>query len=109
MLRYDEETQVMSIIAKDTGDFVFSLDNYLLEEGDKVYFTVNTDTEKPDPKIQVMIDEFTDGKAFVHLSSDDTNIPVGTYWYDIEINSIDGRVDTVVGPSKFKVLGGVKY
>jgi hypothetical protein len=30
------------MVAKDTGDFVLSLDNYLLSDGDKVKFTVNT-------------------------------------------------------------------
>jgi len=33
----------------------------------------------------------------------------GTYYYDIQVNTADGRVDTVLGPAKFKILGGVKY
>lgn len=109
MLIYDKDTKAMSIVAKDTGDFVISLDNYLLDEGDRVYFTVNSELEKPEPLIQKVIDTFEDYKAVVRLTTTDTDIPVGSYYYDVEVNTADGRVDTVMGPSKFKVLGGVKY
>ena len=109
MLNYDKDTKAMSIIAKDTGDFVISLDNYLLDEGDKVYFTVNDELEKPEPLIQKVITTFEDHKAIVRLTTADTDIPVGNYYYDVEVNTADGRVDTVMGPSKFKVVGGVKY
>lgn len=109
MLIYDKDTKAMSIVAKDTGDFVISLDNYLLDEGDRVYFTVNSELEKPEPLIQKVIDTFEDYKAIVRLTTTDTDIPVGSYYYDVEVNTADGRVDTVMGPSKFKVLGGVKY
>ena len=47
MLIYDKDTKTMSIVAKDTADFVISIDNYLLDEGDRVYFTVNNELEKP--------------------------------------------------------------
>ena len=109
MLIYNKDTKAISIIAKDTADFVVSIDNYLLDEGDRVYFTVNSELEKPEPLIQKMIDTFIDNKAVIHLTTQDTNIPVGNYYYDIEVNTADGRVDTVAGPSKFKILGGVKY
>ena len=109
MIRMDKDTGTLSIIAKDTGDFYISLTNYLLDEGDRVYFTVNDTLEKTNPRIQKEITNFVDNKAIIRLTTTDTNIPVGTYYYDIEIDTADGRVDTVVGPAKFKVLGGVKY
>lgn len=109
MLIYDKETKAMSIIAKDTGDFVVSIGNYLLADGDKVYFTVNSELEKPEPLIQKVVDTFVDNKAIIRLTTDDTDIPVGNYYYDVEVNTADGRVDTIMGPSKFKVMGGVKY
>ena len=109
MLIYDKDTKAMSIVAKDTGDFVVSIDNYLLAEGDRVYFTVNDELEKPEPLIQKTIDTFIDNKAVIHLTTEDTDIPVGTYYYDVEVDTADGRVDTVLGPFKFKVMGGVKY
>ena len=109
MLIFDKDTKAMSIVAKDTGDFVVSIDNYLLAEGDRVYFTVNDELEKPEPLIQKTIDTFTDNKAVIRLTTEDTDVPVGTYYSDVEVDTADGRVDTVLGPFKFKVMGGVKY
>lgn len=109
MLLFDEDTKAITMIVKDTGNFVVSLKNYLLDEGDTVYFTVNTGLEIEEPKIQKIITEFTDHKAIVRLSSSDTDLPVGNYYYDVQINTADGRVDTVLGPYKFKLKGGVTY
>lgn len=109
MIKYDKKSNVLSIIAKDTGNFCVNLNNYLLDEGDVVYFTVNTELEKPEPSIQKVITEFVDNKAVIRLSKEDTNIPVGDYYYDIQVDTADGRVDTVVGPYRFRVLGGVTY
>lgn len=109
MLIYDKDTNAISMVAKDTGDFVISVDNYLLAEGDTVYFTVNVDLEKENPLISKEIKEFVDNKAVVRLTTQDTNLAIGTYYYDIQINTADGRVDTVLGPAKFKITGGVKF
>ena len=109
MIKYNDETKVMSIVAKDTGNFGFKLINYLLDEGDTVYFSVNSQLENPTPAIQKIITEFQDHSAIINLSSEDTDIPVGKYYYDIQVNTADGRVDTVVGPFAFKVLGGATY
>lgn len=109
MLNYNVETNMISIVAKDTGDFIINLDNYLLADGDIVYFTVNTDLEKENPLISKEITEFVDNKAVVRLTTQDTNLAVGTYLYDIQVNTVDGRVDTVLGPAKFKITGGVKF
>ena len=109
MLHYNKDTDAMSIVAKDTGDFVFIVDNYILDNGDVVYFTVNTELEKENPVLQKKITEFTNGKAIIHLTSKETDLKIGNYLYDIEVDTADGRVDTIVGPAKFKVVGGVKY
>lgn len=109
MLNYDFDTGTISMVAKDTGDFVISFDNYTLDEGDTVYFTVNDVLEKPNPRIQKVITEFENNTAIIHLTSNDTNIPIGNYYYDVEVNTLSGRVDTIMGPARFKILGGVKY
>lgn len=109
MLNYNAETNGISMIAKDTGDFVIGLDNYLLGEGDTVYFTVNSELEKETPLISKAITQFTDNKAVIRLTAQDTDLAVGTYYYDIQVNTADGRVDTVLGPAKFKIMGGVKF
>ena len=110
MLSYNTDTKSMSIIAKDTGSFVIGLDNYLLDDGDTVYFTVNDALEKKEPLIQKVITSFnSEHKAVIMLTKEDTNLPVGKYFYDVQVNTADGRVDTVLGPSTFKILGGVTY
>lgn len=109
MLNYNKDTNAISMIAKDTGDFVIGLDNYLLAEGDTVYFTVNTELEKENPLISKEVREFVDNKAVIRLTADDTNLAIGVYLYDVQVNTADGRVDTVLGPAKFKITGGVKF
>ena len=83
MLNYNAETQTISIIAKDTGDFVIDIDNYLLAEGDKVFFTVNDALEKETAFISIVVSEFVDNKAVIHLSATDTDLAPGNYFYDI--------------------------
>lgn len=110
MLVIDKDTHNIKIIAKDTGDFAFELDNYFLADGDEVVFTVAEELENEQFVLQKKITEFNpDGTATIRLTSEDTNLPIGTYLYDIQINAADGRVDTVIGPAKFKVVGGVTY
>ena len=109
MLNYDNETKTIKMIAKDTGDLIINLDNYLLASGDTVYFTVNNSLEKEEALISKVITDFPQNKAIVRLTAEDTDIPIGNYYYDIQINTADGRVDTVLGPAKFKIMGGVKY
>ena len=109
MLKFDTETKIMSIIAKDTGSFILTLDNYILDKGDKVYFTVNNELEQKNPKIQKVIDKFENGKAIIQLTSDDTNIDVGTYYYDVEVDTADGRVDTIMGPISLRFQEGLNF
>lgn len=109
MLNYNKDTQAITMVAKDTGDFVISIDNYLLAEGDTVFFTVNTAVELENPLISKEITEFVDNKAVIHLTSKDTALAPGNYYYDVQVNTADGRVDTVLGPAKFKITGGVKF
>lgn len=97
------------MVAKDTGDFVLSLDNYLLSDGDKVKFTVNTKVQLETPLLQKVITEFPNNKAVIRLTTEDTDLEPGNYLYDIQVDSADGRVDTVIGPAKFKIVGGITY
>ena len=87
MLNYNAETQTISMIAKDTGDFVVAIDNYLLAEGDKVFFTVNDALEKETALISIVVSEFIDNKAVIRLSATDTNLAPGTYDINATLNS----------------------
>lgn len=109
MFTIDKETNQMTIVMKDTASFDIAFDNYYLVTGDKVTFTVAREKESQEPLIQKELTEFSGGIARIQLSSDETDLPKGSYYYDIQVETGDGRVDTVVGPAKFKVLEGVTY
>lgn len=112
MLTIDSErNNAMSIVSKDTGGFVLSLDGYILGPGDKITFTVNSDVEIEKPLIQVVVEEFDEEThtASIFLTQEDTNLEPGNYLYDVQLDTADGRTDTIMGPGKFKVIGGVTY
>ena len=109
MFTINQDTNKMTIIKKDTASFDIELDNYMFTDGDEVIFTVNTDVELEEPILQKIVSHFEDGIATVSLTTEDTDIEIGTYIYDVQVNTQDGRVDTVIGPAKFVVKGGVTF
>ena len=109
MLNYDKDTYKITMVRKDTGDLTVALENYLLDTGDEVVFTVNTGYDLEHPLIQKRITEFQDHSALVRMNVDDTDLEPGEYLYDIQVNTADGRVDTVLGPAKFKITGGITF
>lgn len=109
MFNIDADTSTMTIVRKDTASFNVALENYNLDSGDTVVFTVAKGLEQPTPALQITVSDFLDGTAIFTITSEDSNLDTGTYYYDIQVNTRDGRVDTIVGPAKFKVIGGVTY
>ncbi|WP_434311451.1 hypothetical protein [Hominifimenecus sp. rT4P-3] len=102
-----ENNNLIRVIQGDTGAIEIHLDNYELKTGDQVFFTVKKNLSDPDSVLQKIITTFENGDGKILLSSTDTNLPCGEYVYDLQCNLADGRVDTVVGPSYFRVEGGV--
>lgn len=109
MINIDSESKNMAIIRKDTASFTLSLNNYELQDGDKVIFTLASSLESPKPLLQKEVDKFNNGVAEFFLSTNDTNIEIGKYFYDIQVELSNGQVDTVIGPARFVVEGGVTY
>ena len=110
MITIDTDTNNITIIRKDTASLEIALDNYQLTDGDTVYFTIAREVEQETPLVQIVVTRFTrEGGAIITLTSEHTNLDVGTYKYDIQLDLRDGRRDTVIGPAKFKVIGGVTY
>ena len=109
MLNFDKDTYKITMVRKDTGDLTVALENYLLDTGDEVVFTVNTGYDLEHPLIQKRITEFQDHSALVRLDVGDTDLEPGEYLYDVQVNTADGRVDTVIGPAKFKITGGITF
>jgi len=100
-----DENNKITIVKKDTAYFSVALDNYELREGDKITFTISKEKESQTPLVQKVITEFTNNNmAIIYLSSEDTNLDKGTYFYDIQLDTETGWVDTVVGPAKIKIV-----
>ena len=91
----------------DTGILNVNVSGYNFVEGDIVYFTVKKSIKDKEHVIQKVVTEFNENTAKFKLSKEDTNIKAGNYIYDIQVSLQDGRVDTIVLPSKFEVLEGV--
>lgn len=109
MFTIDTDTNTLTVIKKDTASLDIGFTNYVPEDGDTVTFTVAATKESQEPLIQKIVTDFPDGIATVELSSTDTDLDKGSYYYDIQVDTVDGRRDTVIGPAKFKVLEGVTY
>ena len=110
MITIDKDTNNITIIKKDTASLDILLDNYTLTNGDRVTLTIDREVEQETPFKQIIVTNFNEeGGAIINWTSEDTDLEIGTYKYDIQINTADGRVDTVIGPAKFKVIGGVTY
>ena len=99
----------MTITKGDTAFFDVTISNYEFVEGDILYFTVKEDVNSDKNVIQKKVTEFDKNVAKIVLSISDTNIDLGSYVYDIQLSLSDGRVDTVMLPTKFEVIAGVTH
>ena len=101
------EGNEINITRGDTALIDFTLDNHEFVDGDVVYFSVKRSTKDTSYIINKEITNFNGNTAIIELLSDDTRIPKGKYWYDIQCSLADGRVDTVVNKERFIVLEDV--
>lgn len=99
----------MKIVKGDTAIFDINVKGHTFVKGDKVYFTVKTSVDDDDNLIQKVVSTFKNNAAKVILSKEDTDIDVGSHLYDIQCSLSDGRVDTIIPPTKFEVIGGVTH
>ena len=118
MLNIDSKTNKITIINGDTGIIHIQIDNYQLKEGDVLRFTVKSNAHDDEEIIKKDIDTFDtanpdgyfleNGSCIILLKSEDTQLEkAGTYFYDIQVNLSDGRIDTIIGPCKFIINKGV--
>ena len=98
------------MIQGDTGSIRLKLDNYKLSSGDKVTFAMTSNSLKR-LLIEKNITEFeSDGTALIILNGKDTvDIAPGSYLYEIQVITKDGRIDTVIPMTKFKIMEGMIY
>lgn len=97
----------ISIIRGDTVALSFKTTNYDLEQGDTVTFTVARNYDDEEPIISKIVSEINEKhEALISLSPTETEIPVGIYVYDIQVDLSDGRRETVIS-SRLIVKGEV--
>ena len=98
------------MIQGDTGSIRLTLNNYKLSSGDKVTFAMTSNSLKR-LLIEKSITEFeSDGTALIILNGKDTvDIAPGSYLYEIQVITKDGRIDTVIPMTRFKIMEGMIY
>ena len=78
--------------------------------GDTVYMTVRQDTDSP-VALQIQVSAFgPNGDAVIVIAHEDTGaMEFGDYRYDIQVTRADGRVTTLVKPSRFTLEEEITY
>ena len=101
------EGNEINITRGDTALIDFILDNHEFVDGDVVYFSVKRSPKDNNYIINKEITNFDGNKTIISLDSNDTRISKGRYWYDIQCNLADGRVDTIINKERFIILEDV--
>lgn len=75
---------------------------YELNEGDRVRFALNKNKlANSDP---IILKELDPKKLQLTLTPEETKkLEYKTYYYDFELTTVDGYVDTFIGPATFKI------
>lgn len=96
---------IIRMTRSDTAAFSVKIDPPPTSNEDMLTFTVKEDVDDVKPALQVKTNLFTeDGYAVIVISSKDSNIRAGDYYYDIQIDYADGSRYTLVWPTKFKIV-----
>ena len=101
---------VISITRGDTASFTLTIKQ---EDGtaydysnDQVLFTVKANVYTKD---KIMQKNVVYGEDVVINPSDTANLPYGEYWYDVQLTGGAGTVQTVITPTKFRVMKEVTF
>ena len=103
------EGNTIKITRGDTGIFTLELKNGTQTydyTNDTVVLTVKQDTVTKSHLIQKTI---TYGNNVAFAPADTAALPYGEYWYDVQVTTSGGQVDTVIPPSKFVVMPEVTF
>ena len=110
-----EKGNKIKMVQGDTGCIRLKINNYPLSEGDEVIFGLAL---KPLPQaikqsndllIRKTVTDFDEeGCAHIFIEGEDTlDLEPGVYLYEIQVNTKDGRIDTVVNATKLTILEGI--
>lgn len=96
----------LEIVKGDNAVLQLDLLNHRFQDGDRVTFSVKQN--KYDTNYVMNIESYSnvDNYAKFFITDKHTNINPGHYFFDIEVRTKDGRIDTVI-LGKFRVIGDV--
>jgi hypothetical protein len=79
--------------------------------GDTVYFTVKKSTRTTEKVFQKVITTFTPEATAVAeiIPADTASLHYGTYYYDVQLTTVDGKKITLIPVSEFEVGEEVTY
>lgn len=81
-----------------------SNDSYVVRPTDKFTLTIKKSVKDVDPLVQKVVVGFNS----ITIDPEDTrDLAFGKYKYDVQLNTADGEVYTVIEPATFEVAEGV--
>lgn len=106
------DTGVIKLTRGDTAKISVGIlsDNsdseYAIKDTDKLTFTVKKKTKDKDYLLQ----KTAIGSTLIHIKPEDTNsMAFGKYVYDIQLDTSEGDVYTIIGPTTFELLTEVTW
>lgn len=98
------EDKEIFVTMGDTAIITLEL-NVDFSEGDIAYLTLKKKKNQNSIDFQTVARVYKDNTCKFYLESQDTYLPEGKYFYDIQISFADGRVCTVINCERF-IIGG---
>lgn len=74
----------------------FPYEEYKLQEGDSLIFTVRATPKMLDSDEEPLIQKTLSGNQIVLESADTVNLEVGQYYYDVKLIFADGSINTII-------------
>lgn len=82
----------------DTAPFAVVIDGYEVQDGDTLTFSLVDELGKE----PILTKTIPANQAFI-LSPEETDLEVGTYYYDVQLDTATGMRFTVITPAKFEI------
>lgn len=96
------DTAYLNVIVTKSSDSR----EYTMQSGDTLTLTV----KKTVNDTEFLLQKVVQGSNIIHILPEDTNgLEYGPYKYDVQLNTSDGDVFTVIEPSVFKILTEVTF
>lgn len=88
----------------------FPYENYEIQKEDSVVLSVRRSKEDNNDEENPILFQTILNDGYFYISSENTQyLDFGSYVYDVQITFSNGDINTVIGPSIFKILPEVTY